>query len=159
MFLDASRYERGRAAEPGMVKLHSRLPSERNRPSHGRAGGTRSGPSIARRGAANGFGVEHFDEGGLTFALGAALKTWGTGTGAIRATWRKLQANGMQSALQLGRARRGVRDGLPDGGAGSVRRPRYVSPSISTTPTRSTLRICSAGRDGSCGPSFRPSAP
>jgi len=48
-------------------------------------------------GRGNGFVFEHFDEGGLTFALGAALKTWGTGTGADRATWRKLQANGMAS--------------------------------------------------------------
>ena len=48
-------------------------------------------------GRGNGFVFEHFDEGGLRFALGAALKVWGSGTGADRATWRKLQANGMQS--------------------------------------------------------------
>ena len=48
-------------------------------------------------GRGNGFVFEHFDEGGLRFALGAALKVWGTGTGADRAMWRKLQMNGMQS--------------------------------------------------------------
>jgi starch synthase len=48
-------------------------------------------------GRGNGFVFEHFDEGGLTYALGTALKTWGSGTGADRAMWRKLQANGMQS--------------------------------------------------------------
>jgi starch synthase len=48
-------------------------------------------------GRGNGFVFEHFDEGGLRFALGAALKAWGTGTGADRAMWRKLQINGMQS--------------------------------------------------------------
>jgi starch synthase len=45
----------------------------------------------------NGFAFEHFDESGLRWALGAALTTWGTGTGDDRAVWRKLQANGMRS--------------------------------------------------------------
>ena len=48
-------------------------------------------------GRGNGFVFEHFDEGGLRFALGAALKAWGSGTGADRAMWRKLQSNGMHS--------------------------------------------------------------
>jgi starch synthase len=48
-------------------------------------------------GRGNGFVFEHFDETGLTFALTQALRTWGTGTGADRATWQKLQANGMRS--------------------------------------------------------------
>ena len=46
-------------------------------------------------GRGNGFVFEHFDEGGLRYALGAALQVWGNGTGSDRATWRKLQANGM----------------------------------------------------------------
>ena len=48
------------------------------------------------RGSGNGFAFEHFDETGLTFALSAALRTWGSGTGKDRETWRKVQANGMQ---------------------------------------------------------------
>jgi starch synthase len=48
-------------------------------------------------GRGNGFVFEHFDETGLTFALTQALKVWGSGTGADRATWQKLQANGMRA--------------------------------------------------------------
>ena len=48
-------------------------------------------------GRGNGFVFEHFDETGLTFALMAALRVWGSGKGADRATWEKLQANGMRS--------------------------------------------------------------
>ena len=49
------------------------------------------------RGSGNGFVFEHFDETGLTFALSAALATWGSGTGTDRAVWRKLQENGMRA--------------------------------------------------------------
>jgi starch synthase len=48
-------------------------------------------------GRGNGFVFEHFDETGLTFALTAALRAWGSGKGADRATWQKLQQNGMRS--------------------------------------------------------------
>jgi starch synthase len=48
-------------------------------------------------GRGNGFVFEHFDETGLTFALTQALKVWGSGTGADRGTWQKLQANGMRA--------------------------------------------------------------
>ena len=51
----------------------------------------------SRRGTGNGFVFEHFDEGGLTFALRTALATWGSGTGKDRARWRKLQENGMRA--------------------------------------------------------------
>lgn len=48
------------------------------------------------RGTGNGFVFDHFDESGLRFALGGALETWGTGTGADRETWRALQTRGMR---------------------------------------------------------------
>ena len=51
----------------------------------------------ARVGSGNGFYFEHFDEGGLMFALNLALRTWGTGEGTDRAQWRKIQENGMRS--------------------------------------------------------------
>jgi len=51
----------------------------------------------ASRGTGNGFAFEHFDEGGLTFALSSALRTWGSGDGADREVWRKLQQNGMRA--------------------------------------------------------------
>jgi len=54
-------------------------------------------PFDAARGTGNGFAFDHFDEGGLTFALGAALRVWGSGAGEDRALWRKLQHNGMRS--------------------------------------------------------------
>ena len=40
---------------------------------------------------------DHFDEGGLTWALSAALATWGSGAGKDRELWRKIQANGMRA--------------------------------------------------------------
>ncbi|MDB4941949.1 MAG: hypothetical protein JWP97_1483 [Labilithrix sp.] len=48
------------------------------------------------RGSGNGFYFEHFDESGLTFALDAALRVWGTGNGKDRVQWRRIQANGMR---------------------------------------------------------------
>ena len=51
----------------------------------------------AGRGTGNGFAFEHFDEGGLTFAILSALAAWGSGEGKDRATWRKIQQNGMRS--------------------------------------------------------------
>ena len=54
-------------------------------------------PWRAGRGSGNGFVFEHFDAKGLSFALGSALAAWGSGGGADRAAWRKLQSNGMQA--------------------------------------------------------------
>ncbi|HSO40788.1 MAG TPA: glycogen synthase GlgA [Labilithrix sp.] len=54
-------------------------------------------PFDAARGTGNGFVFDHFDEGGLTFALSAALRTWGSGAGNDRALWQKLQHNGMRA--------------------------------------------------------------
>ncbi len=52
-------------------------------------------PFDRRTGRGNGFAFEHFDEGGLSWALGQALAAWGTGRGADRERWRVLQRNGM----------------------------------------------------------------
>jgi len=49
------------------------------------------------RGTGNGFVFEHFDEGGLSFALSSALAMWGSGEGADREAWRHLQHNGMRA--------------------------------------------------------------
>jgi starch synthase len=54
-------------------------------------------PFDTARGTGNGFVFEHFDEGGLTFALNAALRAWGSGAGKDRARWQKLQHNGMRA--------------------------------------------------------------
>jgi starch synthase len=47
----------------------------------------------------NGFVFEHFDEGGLRYALTLALATWGSGDGEDRARWRVLQRNGMSASF------------------------------------------------------------
>lgn len=47
----------------------------------------------------NGFVFDHFDHGGLSWALRAALSSWGTGLGADRERWMKLQRNGMDLPL------------------------------------------------------------
>jgi len=51
-------------------------------------------------GRGTGFVFEHFDEAGLAWAMGRALDTWGTGQGADRERWIRLQQNGM--GLPLG---------------------------------------------------------
>ncbi|MBS2014359.1 MAG: glycogen synthase [Deltaproteobacteria bacterium] len=56
----------------------------------------------ATRGSGNGFVFEHFDEGGLSWALSRALSVWGSGEGADRATWQRLQANGMRGRYGWG---------------------------------------------------------
>jgi starch synthase len=43
----------------------------------------------------NGFVFNHFDTGGLAWALGRALSVWGSGKGADRARWKRLQRSGM----------------------------------------------------------------
>jgi starch synthase len=43
----------------------------------------------------NGFIFDHFNDGGLGWALHRALETWGDGQGEARAAWRQLQRNGM----------------------------------------------------------------
>lgn len=68
----------------------------------------------------NGFMFDHFDEGGLTWALSAALATWGSGAGKDRELWRRLQANGMRAHFRMGRARHGVRAGVQDGRTGTL---------------------------------------
>jgi starch synthase len=45
----------------------------------------------------NGFVFDHFDDGGLSFGLGAALAVWGSGQGADRERWMALQRNGMRA--------------------------------------------------------------
>ncbi len=54
-------------------------------------------PFHAGRGSGNGFVFEHFDEGGLTYAIRRALTVWGSGAGADRERWRVLQHNGMRA--------------------------------------------------------------
>ena len=54
-------------------------------------------PFDASRGTGNGFAFDHFDETGLTFALNAALRVWGSGKGEDRTLWQKVQHNGMRS--------------------------------------------------------------
>jgi starch synthase len=51
-------------------------------------------------GRGTGFVFEHFDEAGLAWALSRALDAWGSGEGADRERWIKLQRNGM--GLPLG---------------------------------------------------------
>ena len=50
-------------------------------------------------GRGTGFVFEHFDEGGLEWAINRALDSWGSGTGHHRARWVQLQHNGMQLPL------------------------------------------------------------
>ncbi len=47
----------------------------------------------------NGFAFEHFDEGGLSWGLHAALDAWGDGQGEARESWRAMQRNGMTERL------------------------------------------------------------
>jgi starch synthase len=47
------------------------------------------------KGNGTGFVFEHFDATGFTWALKAALSTWGTGLGRDRERWRVIQRNGM----------------------------------------------------------------
>ncbi len=49
-----------------------------------------------------GFVFEHFDESGLAWAIGRALEVWGTGSGADRARWNRLQRGGMGLPLGWG---------------------------------------------------------
>ena len=63
---------------------------------------------------------DHFDEDGLTWALSAALATWGSGAGKDRELWRRLQANGMRAHFRMGRERHGVRAGVQDGRTGTL---------------------------------------
>jgi starch synthase len=50
-------------------------------------------------GGGTGFVFEHFDEAGLAWAIGRALDVWGSGAGADRERWRRLQRNGMRLPL------------------------------------------------------------
>ena len=52
-----------------------------------------------RTGTGNGFVFDHFDESGLSWALGRALDVWGSGSGSDRERWVRLQRNGMQVAF------------------------------------------------------------
>jgi starch synthase len=47
----------------------------------------------------NGFAFEHFDKGGLSWAMKSAFSVYGTGVGKDRATWERLQRNGMDLPL------------------------------------------------------------
>ena len=49
-----------------------------------------------RTGDGNGFIFDHFNDGGLGWAMHAALEAWGDGQGESRARWRVLQRNGMR---------------------------------------------------------------
>jgi starch synthase len=50
-----------------------------------------------RRG--NGFIFDHFNDGGLGWAMHRALECWGDGQGEARAAWQALQRNGMAERL------------------------------------------------------------
>ncbi len=50
-----------------------------------------------RRG--NGFVFDHFNDGGLGWAMHYALESWGSGEGADRDAWRALQRNGMRARM------------------------------------------------------------
>ncbi|MBL8608284.1 MAG: glycogen synthase [Myxococcales bacterium] len=52
-----------------------------------------------RTGRGNGFVFEHFDEGGLGWAIGQALAAWGSGRGKDRERWHALQKNGMTASF------------------------------------------------------------
>jgi len=53
-------------------------------------------PFDERRGHGNGFVFDHFDARGLAWAIGRALDVWGSGTGADRARWQRIQTEGMR---------------------------------------------------------------
>jgi starch synthase len=53
----------------------------------------------ARHTHGNGFVFDHFDANGFAWAIGRALDVWGSGQGADRARWQRLQVNGMQEEL------------------------------------------------------------
>ena len=55
-----------------------------------------------KTGRGDGFVFEHFDDGGLYWAIGQALLAWGTGRGADRERWRKLQRAGMSHRMGWG---------------------------------------------------------
>ena len=50
-------------------------------------------------GRGTGFVFEHFDEAGLAWAMNRALDCWGSGAGADRERWIRLQRNGMRLPL------------------------------------------------------------
>jgi starch synthase len=50
-------------------------------------------------GQGTGFVFDHFDETGLSWALGRALSVWGTGDGVYRTRWQRLMRNGMTLPL------------------------------------------------------------
>jgi starch synthase len=52
-------------------------------------------PHDPATGQGTGFVFEHFDAQGFGWALGRALSVWGSGRGADRARWMRLQRNGM----------------------------------------------------------------
>lgn len=55
-----------------------------------------------RGGRGTGFVFEHFDERGLSWAIGRALRVWGSGAGDDRERWIGLQRNGMRLPLGWG---------------------------------------------------------
>jgi starch synthase len=56
-------------------------------------------PFDERSGHGTGFVFEHFDDHGITWAIQKALSTWGSGAGAHRERWRRIQKNGMDLPL------------------------------------------------------------
>jgi starch synthase len=56
-------------------------------------------PYNERSGHGTGFVFEHFDEGGLAWAITRALQVWGTGDGAYRTRWQQIMRNGMDLPL------------------------------------------------------------
>jgi starch synthase len=57
-------------------------------------------PWEPRSSRGTGFVFEHFDVAGLAWAMNRALDAWGSGAGADRERWIRLQRNGM--GLPLG---------------------------------------------------------
>jgi starch synthase len=56
-------------------------------------------PYDVRTGIGTGFVFNHFDESGLAWALARGIDVWGSGQGAERARWQRLQRVGMKLPL------------------------------------------------------------
>jgi starch synthase len=56
-------------------------------------------PFDEKSGHGTGFVFENFDDRGITWGIEKALSVWGTGEGAYRERWRRIQKNGMDLPL------------------------------------------------------------
>ena len=94
MFLMPSRYEPCGLNQ--MYSLRYGTPPIVHR-TGGLADTVRLWDPATRRG--NGFIFDHFNDGGLGWAMHRALECWGDGQGEARAAWQALQRNGMAERL------------------------------------------------------------